>query len=73
MKTGSAATGRSSVPRCDDVSMGFDTCDCLGGPFTEVPPGGGTVVIDELTLAVAGQEIEAELDLVLETSAQDRN
>ena len=34
--------------------MGFYTYDCLGWPFTEVPPGGGTVFIDELTLAVSG-------------------
>jgi sugar/nucleoside kinase (ribokinase family) len=42
------------VPRYDYVSMGFYTYDCLGWPFTEVPPGGGTVFIDELTLAVSG-------------------
>jgi sugar/nucleoside kinase (ribokinase family) len=38
----------------DYVSMGFYTYDCLGWPFTEVPPGGGTVFIDELTIAVSG-------------------
>ena len=38
----------------DYASMGFYTYDCLGWPFTEVPPGGGTVFIDELTLAVSG-------------------
>jgi sugar/nucleoside kinase (ribokinase family) len=42
------------VPRYDYTSMGFYTYDCLGWPFTEVPPGGGTVFIDELTLAVSG-------------------
>jgi sugar/nucleoside kinase (ribokinase family) len=42
------------MPRYDYVSMGFTTYDCLGWPFTEVPPGGGTVFIDELTLAVSG-------------------
>jgi sugar/nucleoside kinase (ribokinase family) len=42
------------MPRYDYVSMGFYTFDCLGWPFTEVPPGGGTVFIDELTLAVSG-------------------
>ncbi|MFM8745480.1 MAG: carbohydrate kinase family protein [Aestuariivirga sp.] len=42
------------MPRYDYVSMGFYTYDCLGWPFTEVPPGGGTVLIDELTLAVSG-------------------
>ena len=34
--------------------MGFYTYDCLGWPFTEIPPGGGTVFIDDLTLAVSG-------------------
>jgi sugar/nucleoside kinase (ribokinase family) len=42
------------MPRYDYVAMGFYTYDCLGWPFTEVPPGGGTVFIDELTLAVSG-------------------
>jgi sugar/nucleoside kinase (ribokinase family) len=42
------------MPRYDYVSMGFYTYDCLGWPFTEVPPGGGAVFIDELTLAVSG-------------------
>ena len=42
------------MPRYDYVSMGFYTYDCLGWPFTGVPPGGGTVFIDELTLAVSG-------------------
>jgi sugar/nucleoside kinase (ribokinase family) len=38
----------------DYVSMGFITFDCLGWPFTAVPPGGGCYFIDELTLAVSG-------------------
>ncbi len=42
------------MPRYDYVSMGFYTYDCLGWPFTEVPPGGGTVFIDEITIAVSG-------------------
>jgi sugar/nucleoside kinase (ribokinase family) len=42
------------MPRYDYASMGFYTYDCLGWPFTEVPPGGGTVFIEELTLAVSG-------------------
>ena len=42
------------MPQYDYVSMGFYTYDCLGWPFTEVPAGGGTVFIDELTLAVSG-------------------
>jgi sugar/nucleoside kinase (ribokinase family) len=40
--------------RYDYASIGFYTFDCLGWPFTEVPPGGGTNFIDELTLAVSG-------------------
>jgi sugar/nucleoside kinase (ribokinase family) len=40
--------------RYDYTSMGFYTYDCLGWPFTEVPAGGGTIFIDELTLAVSG-------------------
>lgn len=40
--------------RYDYMSMGFYTFDCLGWPFTEVPAGGGTVFIEELTLAVSG-------------------
>lgn len=42
------------MPQYDYVSMGFYTYDCLGWPFTEIPPGGGTVFIEELTLAVSG-------------------
>ena len=42
------------MPTYDYVSMGFYTYDCLGWPFTKVPPGGGTNFIDELTLAVSG-------------------
>jgi sugar/nucleoside kinase (ribokinase family) len=42
------------MPRYDYTSMGFYTYDCLGWPYSEVPPGGGTVFIDELTLAVSG-------------------
>jgi sugar/nucleoside kinase (ribokinase family) len=42
------------MPRYEYTSMGFYTYDCLGWPFTEIPPGGGTVFIDELTLAVSG-------------------
>jgi len=34
--------------------MGFYTFDCLGWPFTEIPPGGDCYPIDELTLAVSG-------------------
>ena len=42
------------APQFDYVSMGFYTFDCLGWPFTEVPPGGGCNIIDEITLAVSG-------------------
>jgi sugar/nucleoside kinase (ribokinase family) len=42
------------IKQYDYVSMGFYTFDCLGWPFTVVPPGGGTVLIDELTMAVSG-------------------
>lgn len=38
----------------DYTSMGFITFDCLGWPFTAVPPGGGCYLIDELTMAVSG-------------------
>lgn len=38
----------------DYTSMGFYTFDCLGRPVTDIPPGGGTYFIDELTLAVSG-------------------
>ena len=47
------ATGENSM-RYDYTSMGFYTYDCLGWHFTEVPAGGGTVFIDEITLAVSG-------------------
>lgn len=43
-----------TMPRYDYVSMGFYTFDCLGWPFSEIPPGGGIAYIDELTLAVSG-------------------
>jgi sugar/nucleoside kinase (ribokinase family) len=41
-------------PQFDYVSMGFITFDCLGWPFTAVPPGGGCYLVDEFTLAVSG-------------------
>lgn len=40
--------------RHDYVSMGFYTFDCLGWPFASVPEGGGTHLIQEMTLAVSG-------------------
>lgn len=38
----------------DYTSIGFYTFDCLGRPVTDIPPGGGTYFIDEITLAVSG-------------------
>ena len=38
----------------DYASMSFYTFDCLGWPFSEVPPGGGCYPLEELTLAVSG-------------------
>jgi sugar/nucleoside kinase (ribokinase family) len=38
----------------DYTSMGFYTFDCLGWPFTAIPPAGGCFAIDEMTLAVSG-------------------
>lgn len=38
----------------DYTSVGFYTFDCLGRPVNNIPPGGGTYFIDELTLAVSG-------------------
>jgi sugar/nucleoside kinase (ribokinase family) len=46
--------GALKMPRYDYTSMGFYTYDCLGWPFTTVPPGGGTVFVDEITVAVSG-------------------
>ena len=40
--------------RYDYTSIGFYTFDCLGWPFTDIAPGGGTNFIDELALAVSG-------------------
>lgn len=38
----------------DYTSIGFYTFDCLGRPVSDIPPGGNTYFIDELTLAVSG-------------------
>ena len=43
-----------AMPAYDYASMGFYTFDCLGWPFVSIPPGGGCLLIDELTLAVSG-------------------
>lgn len=40
--------------RYDYVSVGFYTFDCLGWPVSEIPEGGGTNFIEDLTLAVSG-------------------
>ena len=40
--------------RYDYVSMGFYTFDCLGWPVADVPAGGGTNFIREITMAVSG-------------------
>ncbi|MEM9228719.1 MAG: PfkB family carbohydrate kinase [Pseudomonadota bacterium] len=34
--------------------MGFYTFDCLVRPVTDIPPGGGTYFVEELTMAVSG-------------------
>ncbi|MGP4753924.1 carbohydrate kinase family protein [Agrobacterium pusense] len=38
----------------DYTSIGFYTFDCLGRPVTEIPPGGNTYFVEELTMAVSG-------------------
>lgn len=38
----------------DYTSMGFITFDALCRPVTQIPPGGGTFFVEELTLAVSG-------------------
>jgi sugar/nucleoside kinase (ribokinase family) len=40
--------------RYDYVSVGFYTFDCLGWPVSEVPAGGGTSFIQDITMAVSG-------------------
>lgn len=40
--------------RHDYSAMGFYTFDCLGWPVSEIPAGGGTLFIDDLTMAVSG-------------------
>lgn len=46
----------------DYTSIGFYTFDCLGRPVSELPPGNGTIFIDELTLAVSGAAGSAVID-----------
>ena len=38
----------------DYTSIGFYTFDCLVRPVTQIPPGGDTYFVDELTMAVSG-------------------
>lgn len=38
----------------DYTAMGFHTFDALCRPVTEIPPGGGTLFVDEFTIAVSG-------------------
>lgn len=40
--------------RFDYTAMGFITFDALCRPVTQIPPGGGTQFVEELTLAVSG-------------------
>ncbi len=42
------------TPTFDYTSMGFITFDALCRPVTQIPPGGGTYFVEELTLAVSG-------------------
>uniref|UniRef100_UPI003BA8FA0C carbohydrate kinase family protein n=1 Tax=Stappia sp. TaxID=1870903 RepID=UPI003BA8FA0C len=42
------------TPRFDFTSMGFITFDALCRPVEQIPPGGGTLFVEELTLAVSG-------------------
>jgi sugar/nucleoside kinase (ribokinase family) len=48
--------------RYDYTSIGFYTFDCLGRPVSELPPPGGTLFIDELTIAVSGAAGSAVID-----------
>ncbi len=48
------AAGDGAPRRLDYSSIGFITFDCLGWPVTAIPEGGGTLFIEELTLAVSG-------------------
>lgn len=42
------------MPTFDYTSIGFYTFDCLVRPVTQIPPGGDTYFVDELTMAVSG-------------------
>jgi sugar/nucleoside kinase (ribokinase family) len=40
--------------RFDYTAMGFHTFDALCRPVTELPPGGGTIFVEDFTLAISG-------------------
>lgn len=42
------------MPIFDYTSVGFYTFDCLVRPVTQIPPGGDTYFVEELTMAVSG-------------------
>lgn len=42
------------MPTFDYTSVGFYTFDCLVRPVTQIPPGGDTYFVEELTMAVSG-------------------
>lgn len=46
--------GRNQPQRYDYTSIGFYTFDCLGRPVDNIPSGGNTIFIEEITLAVSG-------------------
>jgi sugar/nucleoside kinase (ribokinase family) len=48
------SSGEVRLATYDYTSMGFYTFDCLGWPFTAIPPEGGCLPIEEMTLAVSG-------------------
>jgi sugar/nucleoside kinase (ribokinase family) len=43
-----------NTPNFDYTAMGFYTFDCLAWPFTQVPDGAGTALVEDFTLAVSG-------------------
>ena len=53
-RRGSAHRAQAMSPAFDYTSMGFITFDALCRPVTQIPPGGDTYFVDELTLAVSG-------------------
>jgi sugar/nucleoside kinase (ribokinase family) len=43
-----------NLPAFDYVAMGYYTFDCLAWPFSHMPEGAGTTLVDDYTLAVSG-------------------